>query len=107
MIEQQVHPVPLAANAEPLLPADETEVVSHLHQEGLQVADERFFKVALRVLVLEVEELQDEGVLDLLLGPHEVFGAGCPPTRQHGGLVLREGCALVELGAYLPVKLSD
>jgi len=42
------------------------------------VADERFFQIALRILVLQVEELQDEGVLDLLLGPHEVFGLGLP-----------------------------
>ena len=71
------------------------------------MADERVFEIALRVLVLEVEELQDEGVFDLLLGPHEVFGAGCPPTRQHGGFVLGQGGALVELGADPPVELPD
>ena len=66
--EQQVHPVPLAADAQPPLPAQEAEVVSQLQEEGLQVADERLLQVALGVLVLEVEELQDEGVLDLLAG---------------------------------------
>ena len=71
------------------------------------MADERLFQVALGVLVFQVEELQDERVLDLLLGPHEVFGAGRPSARQHGGPVLREGGALVELGADLPVELPN
>ena len=59
--EQQVNPVPLAADAQPSLAADEAEVVTQLQEEGLQVAYERILQVALGVLVLEVEELQDEG----------------------------------------------
>ena len=107
MKEQQVNPVPLAADAQPSLPADEAEVVTQLQEEGLQVADERLLQVALGVLVLEVEELQDEGVLDLFAGNHMVFGALHESARQHGGPVLGEGGALVELGADLPVELAD
>ena len=71
------------------------------------MAYKRLFKVALGVLVLKVEELQDEGVLDLLLGQYEVFGMGSLPSRQRGRPVLREGRSLVELGADLPVELAD
>ena len=73
--EQQVHPVPLAADAQPPLPTDEAEVVSQLQEEGLQVADKRLLQVALGVLVLEVQEFEDERVLDLFVRKHEVFGA--------------------------------
>ena len=69
------------------------------------MANERLFEVALGVLVPEGEELQDEGVLDLLLGQNNVFWTGPPPLPfdQHGGPVLGQSGALVELGTYLPV----
>ena len=57
MVEQQVHAVPPAADAQTPLPAHEAEVVPQLQEEGLQVADEGLFEVALGVLVPEVEEL--------------------------------------------------
>ena len=52
------------------------------------MADERLFQVVLGVLVLEVEELQDEGVLDLLAGERKVFGTLLLTARQHGCPVL-------------------
>ena len=45
--EQQVHPVPLTAHAQPPLPAHEAEVISQFQEEGLQVLDKRLFQVAL------------------------------------------------------------
>ena len=105
--EQQVHPVPLTADAQPPLPADEAQVVTQLQEEGLQMADECLLQVALGVLVLEVEEFENEGVFDLFVGKRNVFRTLPLSARQHGGPVLREGGALVELGADLPVELAD
>ena len=65
------------------------------------------FEVALGVLVLQVEELQDEGVLHLLAGEGDILWTLPLPARQHGGPVLREGGSLVELRADLPVDLPD
>ena len=71
------------------------------------MANERLFQVALGVFVLEVEELQDEGVLDLFAGKRHVLGTLFLAACQHGGPVLGESRALVELGADLPVELAD
>jgi hypothetical protein len=74
--EEQIHPVPGVADAESPLPADEGEVAAELEEEGLEVLDECLLDVGLRVLVLETEELEDIGVLDLLLGGYTVIAAG-------------------------------
>ena len=86
VVEQQVHPVPPAADAQTPLPAHEAEIVPQLQEEGLQVADEGLFEVALGVLVLQVEELQDEGVLDLFAGKRDVFGRSCCPRVSMAAL---------------------
>ena len=105
--EQQVHPVPLVTDAQTPLAAHEAEVTAQFQEEGLQVANERLFQIAFGVLVLEVEKLQDERVFDLFLGEDAIFVTGLLPFRQHGGLVLRQGGALVELGIDLPVELTN
>ena len=58
--EQQVDPVPFVADAQTPLAAHEAEVTAQFQEEGLQVADERLFQIAFRVLVLEVEKFEDE-----------------------------------------------
>ncbi len=67
--------------------ADEGEIVAQLQQEGFQVTDQRLFEVALRILVLEVEEFQNERVFDLLLGPDAAFGPGLLAFGEHRRLV--------------------
>ena len=86
--EQQVHPVPLIADAKPPLPAHEAEIPAQLQEKCLQAVNQRFFKVAFRVLVLEIEEFEDERVLDLLFGEDAILGPRLPASGEHGGLVL-------------------
>ena len=60
-----------------------------------------------RKLVFEVEEFENEGVLDRLIGEHGVFRTLLLSASQHGSPVLGEGHPLVELGTDLPVELAD
>jgi hypothetical protein len=104
--QQQVHPVPLAADADALLAGDEGEARPQFQQELLQVTDQGLFQVSLAVLVLEVEELEQVGVADGLLDGDGVLGPGLLPPAEHGFLVAGQGRALVELRADLPVELA-
>jgi hypothetical protein len=107
VVEEQVHPIPGVADAKPALTPDEGEIPAELQEEGLEVQDERLLQVILRVLVLEVEELEDVWILDLLLGRDAVFGSGASALRQHRDLVAGQRCALVELRADLSIELAD
>lgn len=53
MKENEVDPVPLIPKTQPLLPRHKCEIVPKLQQEVLQVKNERFLQVALRVFILE------------------------------------------------------
>ena len=55
--EHEINAVPLVADAEALLTADEGEVVAQFQQEALHVTDEGLFQLKLRVFILEIEEL--------------------------------------------------
>ena len=61
----------------------------------------------LRILVLEVEELQHERVFDLFLGREEIARLRHRPFAEHRRLVPGEQGPLVELAADLPVELAD
>lgn len=86
--EDQVHPIPFVTDAQPFLPADETEITPELQQEGFQVTDECLFEIRLRVFILESEKLQDIRVLYFFLGCNDVRRQRPPAFLQHGGLVL-------------------
>ena len=63
MEEEQIDAMPLVADAEAALAADETEIVAELEEEFFEVLDEGVFEFGFRVFVLEIEELEDEGGL--------------------------------------------
>ena len=86
VVEQQVDPIPLVADAEPALAADEREVAAELQQEGLQVLDQGFLQLALGVLVLQSQEFEDQRILDLLLGREDVFRPRLCPLRSIAAL---------------------
>src|SRR5207248_8860575 len=88
------------------LATQEGEVTAELQQEVLEVADQRIFQVCFGVFVLEAEELQDERVLDLLLGGG-LFSRTQVRTSalQHRRLIPREGRPLIELRGDLPIQL--
>jgi hypothetical protein len=105
--EDEVDSKPLRGDAQPSLASDEREVSAEFEQKGLELGDQRVFEVALRVLVLETEELEDEGVLDLFFWRHAVLGLGHGPLPEHRGLVPGEGSALVELALDLVLELPN
>ena len=99
MEEEQVHAIPVVADAQAALAADEGEVVAEFEQEAFQMADEGFFQLGLGVFILQVEELQDERIFDSSSGRDGVSRLGLCALREHGGLVPRERGALVELSS--------
>lgn len=70
--EEQVYPIPFAADAQAALATDEGEIAAEFHEEGFEMADEGVFEVCFRVFVPEVEELEDEGVADFRVGDSEI-----------------------------------
>ncbi|SFU24018.1 hypothetical protein SAMN05192563_102488 [Paraburkholderia aspalathi] len=70
-----------------------------------QMTDQAVFEVGFRVLVLQVQKLQHERIPNGLFRRRSVVSIGLPCLSQHRRLVVREGDALVELTADLPVKL--
>ncbi|GIW41862.1 MAG: hypothetical protein KatS3mg076_2439 [Candidatus Binatia bacterium] len=92
---------------QPLLPAHEAEVATQLEQELLQTADEGLLELALGILVLEAQELEDVGILDLLLDRDLVARRRAGAFAKHGRLVARERGALVKLALDLPFELAD
>ncbi len=82
MEEDEVHAVPRVVDTQPLLAADEREVSAKLEEERLQVEDQCLFQVALGVLVLEVQELEDEGTADLLVGADTSAGRARVPVSS-------------------------
>ncbi|HEY5372813.1 MAG TPA: hypothetical protein VIK01_03965 [Polyangiaceae bacterium] len=75
--EHQVDPVPGVADAQPTLPTHEGKVAAELKQERLDLGDQRCFKVGLGILILQVEELEYVGILDLLCRCSASFRSAC------------------------------
>ena len=105
MKEDQIDDIPYVVDPQPPLPADEAEVVAQLEQERLDVMDDGLLQIALAVLGLEVEELQQVRIADFFFRRHRVLGPRRLAFLQHRGLPLRQRGALVELRADLAVQL--
>jgi hypothetical protein len=60
--EKQIHAIPLGINAESALPIHKCEIIAKFQQKFLQVLDESFLKVGFRVIVLEIQKLQNERI---------------------------------------------
>jgi hypothetical protein len=65
MEEKQINSVPFRPNPPSLLASHKRESAARFEQELLQAFNQRAFEFGLRVLVFEVEELEDERVSDL------------------------------------------
>ena len=103
--QDEVHAVPLVADAYAPLAGHEGEGIAHFQEKRLHVADDRLLEVALAVLVLEVQELEQVRIAYGLFEGDGVFGPGLLALAQHSRFVARQGGALEELRAYLPVGL--
>mmetsp|Transcript_42322 Transcript_42322/g.99368 ORF Transcript_42322/g.99368 Transcript_42322/m.99368 type:complete len:305 (-) Transcript_42322:2094-3008(-) len=106
MEQQQVHPIPGLVDAQAPLPSNEGEPFTQFEQEVFQPPDQGGLQIGLRILVLEVEELQHIGVFDGIAGRDGIFGLGHRALGQHRRLVFRQRRALVELAADLPIQLA-
>jgi len=65
MEEEQINSVPFRPDPQSLLSSHKREIAAQLEQELLQAFTQSVFEFGLRVLVFEVEELEDERVADL------------------------------------------
>src|SRR5262245_39888959 len=106
MEEEQVDAAPLVSDAQPPLTSDEGEVAAELQEERLDLRDERGLQIVLGVLVLEPQELEHKGILELLLGRDDVLGFARRASCEHRSLVLREHRALIELAPDLAFELA-
>lgn len=87
VIQQQIHPSPRVADAKPPLPRHEREITPKLQQERLKVPDQRLLQFMLGVLILEIQELEHEGILDLLVGAYRILVLR-PRTLHHHRLLV-------------------
>lgn len=106
MDKHQIDPEPRVVDSQAALPADESEVVAKLQQEIRQMLDQRLLKVRLRVLVPDVEKLEDERVADRLLWREEITRLDISGFPEQGRLVTRQSQPLVKLATDLAVELA-
>jgi hypothetical protein len=74
MEKEQVDPIPLVPYTKTFLAGDEREFATKLQEKFLQMLDEGLFQFTLRVFVLEVKELENEGVADVIIGGDLIAG---------------------------------
>lgn len=104
--EQQVYPIPFVVDSQPALASNKREVVTEFEEKGFEMTDERIFEFALRILVAEAEEFEDERVSDFLIRADGIAGLRFGALRQHRRLVARKRGAFVELAVDLPLVLA-
>ena len=105
VVQQQVHPIPLVADADALLPGHERKARAEFQQKPLQMPDDGFFQIRLAVLVLQVQKLQQIRIANLILQRDRVFRLGMLPPRENHRLTGGMGRSLEKLGADLPIEL--
>jgi hypothetical protein len=72
--EQQVYTVPLIADAQALLAADESKVAAQFKQEVFEMADQGFLKITFRIFILKSQELKNIGIPDFFIRTHAILG---------------------------------
>ena len=97
MKQEQVDSIPGIAHPKPLLAGYKGKIGAEFQKKLLKFTNQRFFKLGFRILILQIEELQYEGIAYNLMGSNRF-------AFQPSGLSPR---ALVSEGRYLPVQLPD
>src|SRR5216683_2192934 len=93
--QEEVDTVPFIADAKPLLPRNEREVVPQFEHEMLQLPNQRFLEVGFRILVFQAEELEDERIADCVFRTLDF--ARNLRTLAAGALVRKTGDLPVQL----------
>src|SRR5205809_7982374 len=92
MEENQIDPIPLGSDAQPLLSSDEREIVAQLQQELLDAPNQRIFEFGLRIFVVQIQELEDERISHVRVnGQSLIFGR---PGFCATGSLIRKTCNL-------------
>ena len=95
------------ADAQSTLTTDEREIAAELHEEGLEMIDEGLLEIGLRVLIVEAEKLEDQGVFHFLVRGYRIVGPRRGTSLEHSGLVLGKSSPLIELRRNLAVELAN
>jgi hypothetical protein len=66
--ENQINPIPFGSYAQALLSSDECKIVAQFQKELLKAPDEYVFEFRFRILVLQIQELEDEGISHVCVG---------------------------------------
>lgn len=67
MKEDQIESVPFVSHGKPFRPAHKSEIIPEFQEEVLQVTNECFLKIALRILVFNIQKLERDWIYDLFL----------------------------------------
>jgi hypothetical protein len=60
--ENQINPIPFGADAQAFLSGDESEIAAQFQQELFETLDECAFELRFRILVLQIQELENEWI---------------------------------------------
>ena len=66
--EKEIDAIPFAADSQSALTTDESKISTELEQEVLEMPQERFFKIGLRIFVFQPEEFENERVAHFIIG---------------------------------------
>ena len=66
--EKEIDAIAFAADSQPALTTDESKIATELEQEVLEMPQERFFKIGLRIFVFQPEEFENERVAHFFIG---------------------------------------
>jgi len=73
MGKQQIDAIPLLADAQPTLPADEREVPAEFQEKPFQMLQERLLQLAFGVFVLQVKKLENHRVFHFFFGADAIL----------------------------------
>ena len=107
MIENQIDFEQPAADMDRLLPADKSKPFSQFQQEGTQIADQRFFQIALRIdrQLRQSRKLEDIRIFDHVL---RFFNdLAFLREAQHFFLITAQGEPVIKHAFHLPFQFPD
>src|SRR5439155_4192275 len=89
MEKHQVHPKPLMADPQPLLPPNEGKLVAEFEQEAFEMSNQRLLQFALGIFILQAKEFEHHRTADFLIGSRRIFWLRLFTFQQHRCFVLR------------------
>jgi len=94
--ENQINPIPFGSYAQALLSSDERKIVAQFQKELLKAPDECVFEFRFRILVLQIQELEDERISHVRVGQEGLLLGG-DGSCATGPLIGTSGDLAIEL----------